>query len=99
MHRSPDTHCRKLFATEEERRMEIVRAMEALHAEEMERRKRKGIKIKPFIFENEADRLAATYYTLLQVMAERWAKMGRPVRLEHIPDRYRLENLYGKRGL
>ncbi|MFO0991925.1 MAG: hypothetical protein U1E67_08350 [Hyphomicrobiales bacterium] len=95
LHQWPDTHCRKLFATFEDRRWETIRIIEQLHAE----MKRDGIKDEPMniTFEDDDDRKAATYYIICQEAAERFAKQGRSVGPLFIPDRYRLENLYGRK--
>jgi hypothetical protein len=95
MHPWPDTHCRKLFASFEERRWEIVRKIEELLAE----MKREGVKPEPMhiTFEDDDDRKACIYYRLCQEAAERFARQGRSVGPHYIPERYRLENLYGKK--
>jgi hypothetical protein len=95
MHPWPGTHCRKVFVTCEERRWEIIAKIEELRAE-MERN---GVKPEPMniTFEDDDDRKACTYYIIRQEAAERFAKQGRPVGPQYIPDRYRLENLYGKK--
>ena len=95
MHPWPDTHCRKVFADCEDRRYEIVQRIEELRAE----MKRDGVKPEPMniTFEDDEDRRACTYYIIRQLAAERFAREGRPVGPSYVPDRYRLENLYGKK--
>lgn len=91
----PDTHCRKLFATFEERRWETIAIIEELRAE----MKRNGVKPEPMniTFTDDDDRKACTYYIIRQEAAERFARQGRAVGPTFTPDRYRLENLYGKK--
>ena len=63
MHPSPETHCRKLFVTFEERRWEIIAKMEEISAQ----MKRDGVKPEPMniTFEDDDDRKACTYYIIL----------------------------------
>ena len=95
MHPWPDTHCRKVFVTCEERRYEIVSRIEELRAE----MKRDGVKPEPMniTFTDDDDRNACTYYIIVQEAIERFAREGRSVRGQYIPERYRLENLYGRK--
>jgi hypothetical protein len=95
LEKCPDLKCRRARACMHPWPDTIVKIIEDLHAQ----MKRDGVKPEPMniVFEDDDDRKACTYYIICQEAAERFVKQGRPVGPTFIPDRYRLENLYGKK--